>query len=145
MGVAPVGRQPKAFSEKPEQNSLVVLQNSSGRGGERHPFLWTNLGLRYLIEIFCGSWARFLPWHMEVHVQICYHQERALGHLQHLAGGAAGLPPPAWSSAGGQEDGGKGESAWSSPALRVFAREAELGFRCLSIPDLAKTEQMWFI
>lgn len=68
-GTCPLG-QLKAFSERAEQSSLFILENGAGRGGEGHWFLWKNLGVRCLSQISWGPWAQFLPWHVEVHVQI---------------------------------------------------------------------------
>lgn len=63
----------------------VVLENEAGRGGEG--FFWTNLGIRHLYLVSWGPWAVFLGrWGFAV----C--QERAAGHVQHLAGGVSGLP-----------------------------------------------------
>lgn len=73
----------------------VALENEAGRGGEGHCFFCTNLSIRYLYMVSWGPRAALLPCQVEVHVGFTVCQERAAGHLQNLAGGAAGHPPPA--------------------------------------------------
>lgn len=69
----------------------VVLENEAGRGGEKHCFFWTNLGIRCLYLVPWGPWAVFHPWHVRVHVGICCLPGESSRALQHLAGGAAGV------------------------------------------------------
>lgn len=70
LGSSPQGGRWKHFLRKLTRTDCSSLKMGLAEEDKGTVFLWTNLGVKYLHQMSWGPWADFLPWHMEVHVQI---------------------------------------------------------------------------
>ena len=78
-GTCPLGSQRlgssqwggRCFLRKLSRTCCSSLKMGPVEDEKGHQLLWTTWGVRYLNQISRGPWADFLPWHVEVRVQIC--------------------------------------------------------------------------